>query len=118
MRKSRIAVAALGAGLLLAAAGCGSTGSGSASGGGTLTLYNGQHESTTTMLVADFTKATGIKVKIRSGDGPELAHQILTEGSASPADAFFTENSTSLMLLSERGKFAKTEPGVRNNVPA
>lgn len=105
-----LAVVALTGGL----AGCGS----SASGSDTLTLYNGQHESTTKLIVADFTKATGIKVNIRSGEDPELANQILQEGSASPADVFYTENSPALSLLSEKGKFAPVDASTFANIPA
>ncbi len=74
----------------LATAACG--GSGSAS-GTTITVYNGQHEQTTAALVAAFEKQTGIGVKVRNGDESVLVNQIETEGSASPADVIYTENS-------------------------
>ena len=50
-------------------------------GGGALTLYSGQHEQTTALLVHGFEKQTGIKVKVRSDDEATLANQILQEGS-------------------------------------
>src|SRR3984957_16554303 len=68
----------------------------SACGGGspnTITLYNGQHEQTTDALVARFEKTTGINVKVRNDDEGVLATQINAEGSNSPADVIFTENS-------------------------
>jgi iron(III) transport system substrate-binding protein len=111
-----IAVAAA-AGVVVASgalAGCSSSGSSA----DTLVLYNGQHESTTTALVADFTKRTGIKVKVRSGEDPELANQILTEGSAAPADVFYTENSPALELLSEKGLLSTIPTGTLDLVPA
>lgn len=95
---------------------CGSS-SGS-SGHPAITLYNGQHESTTATLVAAFTKATGIKVSVRSGEDPELANQILQEGSASPADVVYTENSPALQLLSEKGKLAPVDGSTLADVPA
>ena len=61
--------------------------------GQTITLYNGQHEQTTNALVDAFTKQTGVKVKVRSDDEDVLAQQIQQEGSKSPADVFFTENT-------------------------
>ncbi|MGN6243839.1 MAG: iron ABC transporter substrate-binding protein [Motilibacteraceae bacterium] len=106
--------------MVLAVSGCGGRGASASAGGDspTLTLYNGQHESTTKLLVADFTKATGIKVQVRSGEDPELANQILQEGAASPADVFYTENSPALELLSEKGKLAKVDPATLAPVPS
>ncbi|MGH3796610.1 MAG: iron ABC transporter substrate-binding protein [Pseudonocardiaceae bacterium] len=120
MLRGRNVLAMLGVGLLLALTGCGagSGGSGSSAGSGPLTLYNGQHESTTKLLVSDFTKATGIKVNIRSGEDPEVANQILQEGSASPADVFYTENSPALALLSEKGKLAPVDQATLRQIPA
>jgi iron(III) transport system substrate-binding protein len=67
----------------LLAAGC--SGAGRSSGSdGPLVVYNGQHESTTKLLVRDFTEATGIKVKVKGGSDGELANEIVKEGSASP----------------------------------
>ena len=51
-----------------------------------LTLYNAQHEQVVAALAKDFQKETGISVKIRNGEGPAMAAQILAEGTASPAD--------------------------------
>lgn len=49
-------------------------------------LYNAQHLNLAEAWVAAFTQSTGIKVEIRSGRDPELAHQIVQECSAPPAD--------------------------------
>src|SRR5580704_15993536 len=86
----------LGVPLALAACGTNSSSSSSATASGsatTITLYNGQHEQTTAKLVAGFEKQTGIKVKVRSDDEDVLGNQILQEGSSSPADVFYTENT-------------------------
>ncbi|MEO6826873.1 MAG: iron ABC transporter substrate-binding protein [Microbacteriaceae bacterium] len=93
-------------------------GNGSTKTAESLTLYNGQHESTTELLVSDFTKATGITVKVRSGEDPELANQIVQEGSASPADVFYSENSPALTLLSEQGKLAPVSTTTKKQIPA
>src|ERR1700689_4721393 len=80
--------------LALLASACSSSSGASGSGSPqTITLYNGQHEQTTNALVAAFEKKTGIHVKIRSDDEDVLANQIITEGSGSPADVIYTENS-------------------------
>jgi iron(III) transport system substrate-binding protein len=84
----------------------------------TLTLYSAQHEQTVDLLAKDFQSASGITVRTRSGDGPALAAQIVAEGSASPADVYFTENSPELMLLEEKGLLAKVDPATLASIPA
>jgi iron(III) transport system substrate-binding protein len=98
------------------ASACSSSDSGSSH--ATLTLYSGQHEQTTEALVAGFTKATGIKVDIRSDNEAVLAQLISTEGGKSPADLFFTENSPPLMSLQGRGLLAPVDAAVLAAVPA
>ncbi len=71
-----------------------------------ITLYNGQHEQTTDQLVSAFERQTGIHVNVRSDDEDVLANQIVQEGSNTPADAFYTENSAPLELLQEKGLLA------------
>jgi len=84
----------------------------------TLTLYNGQHAATTNALVAAFTQSTGIQVNVRSGEGSGLTNQIIEEGSASPADLVFTENSPELMVLDEQHLLASVDPQTLAAVPA
>ena len=83
-----------------------------------LTLYSAQHEQTVDILTKEFTKETGIDVKVHSGEAPELASQLVKEGRSSPADVFFTENSPELELLSEKGLLAKVAPATLASVPA
>jgi iron(III) transport system substrate-binding protein len=83
-----------------------------------LVLYNAQHEQTVNRLVAGFEKATGVQVKVHSGDGPEIANQIIQEGAASPADVFFTENSPEIAVLDEKGLLAKVDSATLAQVPA
>ena len=61
------------------------------------------------MLAKDFEKQSGIAVKIRNGEGPSMAAQIVAEGAATPADVYFTENSPELMLLEEKGLLNKVD---------
>jgi iron(III) transport system substrate-binding protein len=84
----------------------------------TITLYNGQHVQTAQNLVAAFEKATGITVNIRSDDEDTLADQIVTEGSHSPADVFYTENSPPLESLQAKGLLAKVDPATLSHTPA
>jgi iron(III) transport system substrate-binding protein len=83
-----------------------------------LTLYSAQHEQTVDTLVSGFEKATGIKVQVHSGDGPEVANQIIQEGAASPADVFFTENSPEIAVLDEKGLLAAVDPATLAEIPA
>ena len=84
----------------------------------TLTLYSAQHPQVDAMLVAAFTKETGIKVRVHEGEGPDIASQIIQEGSASPADVFLTENSPELNLLDEKQLLAPVAPGTLAQIPA
>jgi iron(III) transport system substrate-binding protein len=89
----------------------------SASSAGSLTLYSGQHVQTTQALVNAFEKKTGISVKIRSDDEDVLADQIQTEGSRSPADVFFTENSPPLQVLAAKGLLSTVAAAARAKTP-
>ena len=107
-----IAGMALAAGLLSA---CG----GSASGADvqSITLYNGQHEQTTDALVAGFEKATGITVNVRNDDEDTLADDIVGEGSHSPADVIYTENSQVLEFLQGKGMLGKVDTPTLAHTP-
>src|SRR5579862_9173542 len=84
------------------AGGAGLAGCSSSGGSTTITLYSGQHEQTTQALVAAFQQQTGIKVKVRSDSEDVLTAAIEQEGSRTPADVFFTENSNWLAQLDQR----------------
>ncbi|HEY0449595.1 iron ABC transporter substrate-binding protein [Actinophytocola sp.] len=96
---------------------CGNGDGAAAGGSSTLTLYNAQHEDLVKAMVAGFTKDTGIKVDIRSGEDFELGNQIVQEGNASPADVFVTENSPAMSLVDSHGGFAKVDAATLAQVP-
>src|SRR5579862_8523631 len=108
------------AALVLAACGvlggCGSSGSGDP--GKSITLYSGQHEQTTNGLVAAFEKQTGITVNVRSDDEDTLANLIAVQGSHSPADVFYTENSPALVFLQEKGLLSAVDASTLAKTPA
>jgi iron(III) transport system substrate-binding protein len=121
-RRVRAALVAAAAGGLLLAA-CGgparlSADQANATTGVTITLYNGQHEQTTQALVKQFEAQTGIRVRERDGDESALAEQIDQEGSASPADVFYSENSPALMALEGKHLLAPVAPTTLAQVPA
>jgi iron(III) transport system substrate-binding protein len=99
-------VAALG----LALAGCSSSGGAAAKdgpdAGQTITLYNGQHEQTTDGLVTAFEQQTGIHVNVQNDDEDTLANLVAVQGSHSPADVIYTENSPALEFLQGKGLLA------------
>jgi ABC-type Fe3+ transport system substrate-binding protein len=115
-RQRRWAAAITGSALacgLLAACG-GSSGSSDPS----ITLYSGQHEQTTNNLVTAFEKKTGITVNVRSDDEDTLADQIALQGSHSPVDVFYTENSPPLESLQEKGLLARLPQSTLADTPA
>ncbi len=65
-----------------------------------ITVYNGQHKEAAQAVADAFTRATGIKVKLNSAKGDQLAGQIKEEGSRSPADVFYSEQIPALATLS------------------
>ncbi len=77
-----------------------------------LTLYSGQHKNATDALIAAFEAKTGIKVNARYGKSNELAHQIMEEGADSPADIIYTEESTPLVMLANKGLLAELDDTV------
>ena len=86
--------------------------------GESITLYSGQHEQTTNGLVTAFEKQTGIKVNVRNDDEDTLANLIAVQGSHTPGDVFFTENSPPLEFLQEKGLLSKVSPATLADTPA
>lgn len=84
----------------------------------TLTLYSAQHPQVIRMLTQAFTEETGIGVRVHSGEGPEIAQQLLREGASSPADVVFVENSPELVLLDEHHMLAPVTAATRALVPS
>src|SRR5580698_2549384 len=85
----------------------------------TLTLYSGQHPQTTQAIVNAFEVANpNIKVLVRNGDEDTYDAQIVAEGSRSPADVFYSENSPALEFLQQRGLLAKIDASTLAQSPA
>jgi iron(III) transport system substrate-binding protein len=84
----------------------------------TIVLYNAQHEETTTALVKEFTQQTGIAVRVDNDDEDVLTAKVEAEGSRSPADVIFTENSNWLQQLAEKGLLSKVDSDTLHTIPA
>ncbi|RUX07766.1 MAG: iron ABC transporter substrate-binding protein [Mesorhizobium sp.] len=80
-------------------------------------VYNAQHESLTKEWAEGFTKETGIKVTLRNGGDSDFSNQIVSEGAASPADVFLTENSPAMALVENAGLFAPVDADTLAQVP-
>lgn len=63
---------------------------------GTVVLYSGRTEELVGPLLSRFEEESGIAVDVRYGSSPEMAATILTEGSDSPADLFYSQDPASL----------------------
>ena len=119
LRPRSATAAAVAAAIVLCAtvlAGCG--GGSRTSRGPSITLYSGQHPQTTTAIVSAFEAKTGIHVSVRSGDENSLVQQIEQEGSSSPADVVYTENSPALTSLAEKGLLAPLPPATLSATPS
>ncbi|WP_252393481.1 Fe(3+) ABC transporter substrate-binding protein [Hydrogenibacillus sp. N12] len=82
-------------------------------------VYTARHYDADQALFDDFTKETGIEVKVVSGKAEELIERIAREGDATEADVFITVDGGVLNRAKERGILAPIDDeAILQNVPA
>ncbi|HEY5274092.1 MAG TPA: extracellular solute-binding protein [Acidimicrobiales bacterium] len=121
MNRGRRSIGALGAVsvLALSLSACGAKAASQSAAQVTLTLYNGQHVQTTDSLVTGFEAGhPDIKVVVRNNDEDTFDAEIVAEGSRSPADLFYTENSPALEFLQQKGLLAKVDSSTLAKTPS
>lgn len=83
-----------------------------------ITVYSGRSEALVAPLFEAYEKATGVDLEIRYADSSQLAATLLEEGAKSPADVFFSQDTTTLGLLEGKGMFGRLSDETLNLVDA
>jgi len=101
-------LSALGAVALIAAAGAcitALTGAVQAQAGPSIGVYSGRHYNTDKALYREFTRRTGIRVKLLEGKDDALIERLRSEGSRSPADVLVLVDAARLDKAADLGLF-------------
>jgi iron(III) transport system substrate-binding protein len=84
----------------------------------TLVVYNGRSHYGDEQVFTDFEAATGVKLELRGGTGPELFERLQREGADSPADVYITTDLANLWRAEQAGLLqGVTSPTLRAQIP-
>jgi iron(III) transport system substrate-binding protein len=81
-----------------------------------LTIYAGRSSNLVNPLLEQFSEDTGIKIRVRYGDGTDLALGILEEGENSPADVYYGQDVGALGALKDAGHLMKLDDSILSKV--
>lgn len=82
-----------------------------------LTIYAGRSQTLVQPLLEQFSKDTGVPIKVRYGDGTDLALGILEEGKQSPADVYLTQDVGALGALKAENRLQALPKAILERVP-
>ncbi|MGQ0483095.1 MAG: hypothetical protein ACT4O0_18965, partial [Pseudonocardia sp.] len=84
----------------------------------TLVVYNGRSHYGDEKVFEDFEAATGVRIELRGGTGPELFERLRREGTDTPADVLITTDLANLWRAEEAGLLqGVTSQTLRAQVP-
>ncbi len=81
-----------------------------------ITIYVGRSQALVQPLLEQFSEESGIKIRVRYGDGTDLALGILEEGKNSPADVYYGQDVGTLGALKADGRLAPLSDETLNRV--
>lgn len=82
-------------------------------------LYTARHYDADRMLYAAFQEATGVEVRVQTGNAEQLLERLRTEGEATEADLFVSADAGNLWRVKDAGLLQNvTSPTLEANVPA
>ena len=82
-----------------------------------LVIYSGRKDKFVKPVIAEFTKQTGIKVKIHSASSTSLINKLKLEGDRTEADLFISNDAGNLQKGSEMGLFVPVSNDVSKYIP-
>jgi len=88
------------------------------SGDDELTMYSGRVPALIDPAIDIYEKASGKKVKVRTGDSPTLAATLVEEGKNSRADLFYAQDAGSLDAIEKTGNLEPLPADLLDDVPA
>jgi iron(III) transport system substrate-binding protein len=83
----------------------------------TLTIYAGRSQTLVQPLLEQFSKDTGIDIRVRYGDSTDLALAILEEGGNTPADVYYGQDVGAIGALKSAGRLAPLPQETLDRVP-